>query len=366
MRSAVKLLISSPNKFLFRVFDIGKKALWKSFKLNTHNEQKQFQKYLTNYTTLQPNDSNPFALFENCWSSKVPNVHNTGSFDGFNDNRIEWLIDEIGDLTDKSVLELGPLEAAHTYMLEKAGAKVTAIEGNYGAFFRCLTVKNLLGLRAKFTLGDFSKFEPGSEKFDTIVACGILYHMSDPVGLLKKLSGMADNIFIWTHYFEEDLEKWSPMATKQLNARKWDLENIETHNINGINIRTVRQNYGKALGWGGFCGGNETFSYWIFKQDLLKLLKSLGFVNIRIPLYFDQVDHQHGPCFAVLASKVPNPEKIDVDYYLDPKINPDLHEEFGQLPSIERESKAIEHFVALGREEGRLPNRPITNKTNKK
>ena len=109
LRSAVKLLISSPNKFLIRAFDIGKKALRNALKLNRHNEQKQFQKYLTNYSTLQPNDRNPFALFENCWSSKVPNVDNTGSFDGFNDNRIEWLIDEIGDLTDKTILELGPL-----------------------------------------------------------------------------------------------------------------------------------------------------------------------------------------------------------------------------------------------------------------
>ena len=68
----------------------------------------------------------------------------------------------------------------------------------------------------------------------------------------------------------------------------------------------------------------------------------------------------------MLASKVPNHEKIDVDYYLDPEINPDLYKEFGQLPSIERESKAIEHFVALGREEGRLPNRRARNKTSKK
>ena len=68
----------------------------------------------------------------------------------------------------------------------------------------------------------------------------------------------------------------------------------------------------------------------------------------------------------MLASKVPNREKIDVDYYLDPEINPDLHKEFGQLPSIERESKAMEHFVALGRKEGRLPNRPAANKTKKK
>ncbi len=68
----------------------------------------------------------------------------------------------------------------------------------------------------------------------------------------------------------------------------------------------------------------------------------------------------------MLASKVLSREKSDVDYYLDAEINPDLHEEFGQLLSIERKSKAMEYFVALGREEGRLPNGPGKNKTNKK
>ena len=349
------MLVSSPHQFLTKVFSIGERTLLKLLKLD--NEKLLLEKTFSQYSALRPDDQNPFALFGNCWSSKIPNIDNTGDFDGFNDHRIEWLISELGELKGKSILELGPLEAAHTFMLEKAGATVTAVEGNYGAFFRCLTVKNLLGLKAKFILGDFSKIKPDFGKHDTIIACGVLYHMSDPVTLLKNLAGMTDNIFIWTHYFEEDFEKWSSMAIEQLNNGKWDLKNIKSHNINGVEVRTVRQNYGKALGWGGFCGGNESFSYWIFKEDLLSLLKSLGFVNIRIPLHFDQVDHQHGPCFAVLASKLESHEKLDVDYYLDPEVNLDLFNEFGHLPEIEKESKALEHFISLGRGEGRLPNR---------
>ena len=292
-------------------------------------------------------------------------MKNTGSFDGFNDHRVEWLIEELGELTEKSVLELGPLEGAHTFMLEGAGASVTAIEGNYGAFLRCLTVKNFLGLKAKFLLGDFSKIELGSKYFKAVVACGVLYHMADPVALLRGLAGMADNIFIWTHYFEEDREKWSSTAKKQLNDGKWDIKNIETHNINGIRVRTVRQSYGESLGWMGFCGGNERFSYWIFKEDLLSLLKSLGFVNIRIPLNFDQFDHPHGPSFVVLASKEERVQKFEVDHYLDPEVNPDLFEQFGQLPSIEKEAKAFEHFIGQGRKEDRLSSRSEIEKLEK-
>jgi len=47
----------------------------------------------------------------------------------------------------KKVLELGPLEGAHTYMLEKAGGDVLSIEGNHGAYIRCLIVKNFYGLK---------------------------------------------------------------------------------------------------------------------------------------------------------------------------------------------------------------------------
>jgi hypothetical protein len=309
-------------------------------------QKQQFQKYLGNFTALQPDDQNSFDLFESCWSSKIPNIDNTGKFDGFADERIGWLLDELGDIKGQSVLELGPLEGGHTFLLENAGAEVTSIEGNYGAFLRCLTVKNLLGLNAKFILGNFSKLKCTNDRYNIVVACGVLYHMADPVSLLRDLAKKTDNIFIWTHYFEEDLDKWSPLVRRQLRRGKWDRKNIKYQNIEGLEVRTVRQNYGKALGWRGFCGGTEKFSYWIYKDDLLSLLKSLGFINIRIN--FDKVDHQNGPCFALLASK------FDTTYYLNSEINPDLHEAFFDFSADEKEFKAIEHFNVYGRKEGRF------------
>ena len=75
--------------------------------------------------------------------------------------------------------------------------------------------------------------------------------------------------------------------------------------------KTIRQHYGKAKKWSGFCGGSSSFSYWICKNDLLALIRKLGFANIRIN--FDKVDHPNGPCFALIASR------FDVEYYLNPK-----------------------------------------------
>ena len=263
--------------------------------------KKEFTKFLAHFSDLAPDDQNGFDLFEGVWSSKIPNIANTGIFDGFNDPRVHWLLEELGDLTGASVLELGPLEGGHTHMLETAGAQVTAIEANHGAFLRCLLVKNALGMKSKFVLGDFQSadFQPGHR--DLVVASGVLYHMTDPVGLLSRLSETADKLFLWTHYFDEDLSKWAPDIRSLLKKGKWDTKNVIRQNVSGLDVRMVRQSYGDALGWDGFCGGSDVTSLWIYKDDLVALLGKLGYTDVRIN--FDMPDHPNGPSFAVLAQK---------------------------------------------------------------
>ena len=76
------------------------------------------------HTKLEPNEQNSFDLFKGSWSTKIFGAQDSGGFDGFNDERIDWLLDELGDVKGKKILELGPLEGAHTYMLERAGGDV--------------------------------------------------------------------------------------------------------------------------------------------------------------------------------------------------------------------------------------------------
>ena len=65
------------------------------------------------------------------------------------------------------ILELGPLEGAHTYQLEKLGAaEIVAIEANKEAFLKCLIIKELAQLeRARFLLGDFVTYLEFSLRF---------------------------------------------------------------------------------------------------------------------------------------------------------------------------------------------------------
>ena len=67
---------------------------------------------------------------------------------------MRWLAETLGGLQGRDVLELGPLEAAHTAALLQAGARsVLAIEANKQAFLKCLIVKELCGLRDASFMG---------------------------------------------------------------------------------------------------------------------------------------------------------------------------------------------------------------------
>ncbi|MEO7370433.1 MAG: methyltransferase domain-containing protein [Ilumatobacteraceae bacterium] len=128
------------------------------------------------------------------------------------DPRIDWVIQQAGGVDRRDVLELGPLEAAHTYMLEQAGASVTAIESNTHAYLRCLIVKELLNLRnSSFLLGDFVPYMESTDRFfDLVVASGVLYHSPDPVRMLTALARVTDRVAIWTHYYDPPLMEQTP------------------------------------------------------------------------------------------------------------------------------------------------------------
>ncbi len=93
------------------------------------------------YTTQEPSHALAFDLFSDTWFSTVPH-YGLGAAPHFEDGRIQWLERVCGGFAGKSVLELGPMEGGHTYMLSHGGAsRVLAIEANSKAFLKCLLVQ---------------------------------------------------------------------------------------------------------------------------------------------------------------------------------------------------------------------------------
>jgi hypothetical protein len=142
---------------------------------------------LDQYTHAAPSPQAAIDIFKGEWTSQLPLPDlNSGSLPVFEDPRIEWAVAQMGGVKGKTVLELGPLEGGHTYMLERLGAKsVVAVEANARAYLKCLIVKELLGLeRAQFLYGDFLEYlRQTSPKFDVCIASGVLYHMREPIEL---------------------------------------------------------------------------------------------------------------------------------------------------------------------------------------
>ena len=56
-------------------------------------------------------------------------------------------------MAGKTVLELGPLEGAHTYQLHQRGANIVAVEASKQAYLKCLITKEIVGLPPELSSG---------------------------------------------------------------------------------------------------------------------------------------------------------------------------------------------------------------------
>ena len=263
---------------------------------------------LDQYVITIPTVQNAIDIFKGEWTSKFLALPETSPFGSavtspgytplFEDSRIEWMLSQIGGCKDFSVLELGPLEGGHTYMLEQAGAKsILSVESNTRAFLKCLITKEVMNLKnASFVLGDFCEYLKninGDVKYDLIIASGVLYHMKNPVRLLADISRHTEKVFLWTHYYDPDIIMSSPVREKIGNPEKLE--------EGGFSCEAYRYEYKTALEWIGFCGGTDVYSRWIGKDDIIDCLKHFGFKKITIG--FDHPDHINGPSFALMCSK---------------------------------------------------------------
>jgi hypothetical protein len=195
------------------------------------------------------------------WSCHFPTELGlqAGALPAFADNRIAWAIAQYGDLRGRLVMELGPLEAAHTYMLAEAGAHVDAVESNRLAYFKCLVTREVMGFpNARFYLGDCVQWlEQTDKRYDLIVASGVLYHMREPTRLLKAMAERTDAIYLWTVMVDDETAIFLPS------------------NFEGLDVRLYPRGYGGR--GASFCGGSMDYPNWLHRDDILAVLKALGF-----------------------------------------------------------------------------------------
>jgi SAM-dependent methyltransferase len=221
------------------------------------------------------------------WSSRFPSHFGieAGKIPLFEDPRIAWAIRNFGDLTGRSVLELGPLEAAHTSMLAKAGAHVDTIESNQLAYFKCLITREILGFaNVRFHLGDFVQaLEQNDQTYDFIVACGVLYHMRDPLRLIQAMARRTTAIYLWTVVVDDD-----------------GVGPTGRQSFNGVDVRLYQRGYGKREV--SFCGGPRDNPFWMHRDDILAVLEALGFSKLTISHQTKRTPGNDLPILSVFAT----------------------------------------------------------------
>ncbi len=252
------------------------------------------------YVLKNPSHQNILDLFHGEWSCCLPPEYglktHPGPVPAFDDKKLHWALKHFQSIEHHRVLELGPLEGGHTYMLQQAGAaRVISIEANTRAFLKCLCIKEVLQLdRVQFLLGDFNAYlNHTAESFDLVLAAGVLYHMEDPIGLLRRVAQRTQRLYLWTHFYD------AAICTPAAFPHKFgDRERAESE---GFSYEYARHYYGDALNWTGFCGGAAPSARWLSEDSLFAALRHLGFTRIATDHW--ERDHIYGPAVAICAEK---------------------------------------------------------------
>lgn len=234
------------------------------------------------------------------WNSAFPSELGltAGTVPLFADGRIHRALEALGSIEGMTVLEVGPLEGMHTFILNQGRpARIDAVEANKLCFLRCLVTKEILQLeRASFHLGDIQHWLVETDKqYDFALASGVLYHMPDPGEFLRLLAMRATAIFIWTHYYDQAAMPPTDVRHHPFTGR------VEKRDIAGFQMHYHERGYQSANSNASFCGGMKDRHFWLRRDEILSLLRHLGYHDLVVQ--DEDPNHTGGPCFSVFARR---------------------------------------------------------------
>ena len=250
-----------------------------------------------------PSPQNAVDIFKGGWFSQLPDVDGvpikTGHMGMFNDKNVRWANEQVGGFKGMKILELGPLEGGHSYLLSQLGAEhVLAIEANSRLFLKCLITKELYKLdKCNFVLGDFLKFmTETTQTFDFCLASGVLYHMVNPPELLSLVAKVSNRAMIWTQYYDHAIIQKRMSYLKRLRFKSGMQANYK-----GFTYTRYERRYGVRLRSLQFIGGTAAYSCWMTLEDIIAGLKHFGFEKVEIN--FHEKEHINGPAVCLTCSK---------------------------------------------------------------
>src|SRR5262249_15043451 len=133
------------------------------------------------------------------------------------------------------------------------------------------------------------------QNYDLIVACGVLYHLKNPLHLIELTAQRTNAVYFWTHIVTE--ESMPPSDPRRLVFAR----DVEIHQFRGLNVRAYRRTYANAEQNVRFCGCISDEHRWLHCDDLLEALRVVGFTDIRTS--HDEPNHAYGPALSIFARK---------------------------------------------------------------
>ncbi|MGJ4748412.1 class I SAM-dependent methyltransferase [Leptospira sp. SA-E8] len=178
------------------------------------------------------------------------------------DARIE-VLNQLFDLREKSVLEVGAFEGVHTIGLSKFAREVVAIDSRIENVVKTIVRTNLFGFKPSVSLCDVEVDDQFRKlpQVDVIHHVGVLYHLKDPVRHLQRLAAKARvGMLLDTHY-----------ATTEMAS---DLYEVSGQVFRYFNYR--------ESGRKDVFSGMYDHAKWLLMDDIKTLLRDAGFTDIRV------------------------------------------------------------------------------------
>lgn len=169
----------------------------------------------------------------------------------------------------ETILELGSLEGAHTFMLaQHPGVKrVLAVEGRAANIRKALLVKEALQIQnAEFVQANLETDPLSFGRFDVVFCSALVSHLPQPWKLIEQLPALAPKLFLWTVYADDASADVVVDGYRGRNQMEGGLEEP--------------------------LSGLSSYSQWLTLGSLVKALTRSGYQ--RVEIIHNQLDHPAG------------------------------------------------------------------------
>ncbi|MGH3079745.1 MAG: class I SAM-dependent methyltransferase [Gaiellaceae bacterium] len=184
------------------------------------------------------------------------------------------------DLSDKHVLEIGCFEGIHTIALCGLAERVTAVDARIENVVKTIVRCAFFELHPRVFVCDVE--DPGDEdrlRADLCHHSGVLYHLDDPVGHLRRLgTWISRGLMLDTHY-------------------ALDGDATETYEVDGDRFRYRRYREGGAA---DVFSGMRPTSKWLRLEDIVSELERAGFGTVEV---VETREERNGPRVLLFAER---------------------------------------------------------------